>query len=260
MAEATDAPIETHPADEGRRPFIGLPGRRKISAQVEGFPATLDRLEIDMYLADYAKAVLHAGGLPVHLPMDADPLAYLPILDGIVLSGGADVEPDRYDAENTASDTEPLRDALEFALLEGAIADELPVLGICRGLQVLNVHAGGTLHQDVPEHARYDVDPGTRTHDVFFETNSRLGLMYSNRSTSGAVERGIAEVNSLHHQTVDAVGEGLLVSARAIDGTVEGLEMAGADVIAVQWHPEMLDEPEPVFEWLVKRARARAAR
>ena len=227
------------------RPVIGLPGRRKVSAQVEGFPSTLDRLDIDMYVADYARAVLDAGGLPVHLPLDADPLAYLPILDGVVLTGGSDVSPDRYDADNTASDVELMRDEIEFSLLAAALERSLPVLGICRGLQVLNVHQGGTLHQDVPSHARYDVDPGDRTHTVTFEAESRFGLMYGHR----------AEVNSLHHQTIDVIGDGLVVSGQAEDGTVEAIEMRGHDVLAVQWHPEMLDAPEPVFRWLVDRSR-----
>lgn len=231
------------------KPLIGLPGRRKRGVHVEGFPAALDELDIDMYMSDYARAVLHAGGLPIHLPLDADPREFLPLLDGLILTGGADIAPERYGHDNTASETEVQRDEIEFALLDGAIAGEIPVLGICRGLQLVNVHAGGTLHQDVPEHARFDLEPGARVHDIFFETESRLGLMY----------RGAASVNSLHHQTVDEVGQGLLVTARSMDGTVEAVEMEGADVIAVQWHPEMLDEPEPVFDWLVKRARSRSS-
>jgi len=227
-------------------PLIGLPGRRKTSAEIVGFPDKLDHLEADLYFADYARAVLHAGGLPIRLPLDADPRSYLPILDGLVLTGGADIDPQRYGHPNTGSDTEALRDEIEFALLAGAIADGLPTLGICRGLQLLNVHAGGTLSQDVAEHARYDADPGERTHGVFFEPHTRLGLMYGQT----------AKVNSLHHQTIDRLGSDLTVAARADDGTIEGLEMSGHDVLAVQWHPEMLDAPEPVFDWLVQRAGA----
>lgn len=232
------------------KPLIGLPGRRKTSAQIEGFPASLDHLEVDMYLADYARSVLRAGGLPVHLPLDAAPQDYLDVIDGVVFTGGADLDPGSYGAANEASSFEPIRDQYEFALLGGAIEAEIPVLGICRGLQLLNVHAGGSLVQDVPEHARYDVAPTERTHSITIEPASRLSLMFGPTT----------EVNSLHHQVVDTVGDGLSVVARAPDGTVEALEMPGHDVIAVQWHPEMLDpthtDIDPLLQWLVHRALA----
>lgn len=250
MAE-TDTPETPEAARSDQRPLIGLPGRRKISAQVEGFPETLDHLEIDMYMADYARSVLRAGGLPVHLPLDADPTAYLDALDGIVLTGGADLNPEAYGAANTDSAVEQIRDDYEFALLGGALDADLPVLGICRGLQLLNVHQGGSLHQDVPEHARYDVAPDTRTNTVTIEAASRLHLLFGDS----------VEVNSLHHQTVDTVGNELSVTGRAEDGTVEALEMAGRDVVAVQWHPEMLDpahaKADPLLVWLVQRCRSR---
>ena len=236
--------------DTGRKPLIGLPGRRKRSSQIEGFPEKLDHLEIDMYMADYARAVLQAGGLPVHLPLDADPLDYLGVVDGLVFTGGADLDPATYDAPNEASDVEPIRDTFELALLSGALEAAIPTLGICRGLQLINVHAGGSLNQDEPSHARYDVDPSSRTHTVTIEPASRLSLMFGSA----------AEVNSLHHQTVATLGEGLSVVARAPDGTIEAVEMPGRDLIAVQWHPEMLDpahaDVDPLMQWLVQRASA----
>jgi putative glutamine amidotransferase len=122
----------------------------------------------------------------------------------------------------------------------------MPVLGVCRGLQILNVAAGGTLHQDVPEHSRYDIPVVDHVHDVSISTGSRLAEIYGNS----------LGVNTLHHQTVDEVGSDLTVTATAPDGTVEGLEMVGRDVIAVQWHPEMLEGIDPVFAWLVERARS----
>jgi putative glutamine amidotransferase len=233
-----------------RRPVIGLPGRRKRSAQVEGFPETLDHLEIDMYMADYARFVLRAGGLPIHLPLDADPLAYVELIDGLVLTGGADIDPVSYDTANTDSNIEPIRDTYEFALLDAVLEADLPVLGICRGLQLLNVHLDGSLHQHVPDHERFDVDPAARTHNISIEPASRLSLMFGSS----------LEVNSLHHQTIDTLGDGLSVVARAADGTVEAIEMPGRDVVAVQWHPEMLDPThtgiDPLAQWLVHRASA----
>lgn len=203
-----------------------------------------------MYMADYARSVLRAGGLPVHLPLDADPLAYIEVCDGFVFTGGADLNPATYGQDNTASDFEDVRDSFELALLGGALDADIPVLGICRGIQLLNVHTGGSLHQDVPEHARYDVAPDTRTHSIAIEPASRLHLMF------GAT----VDVNSLHHQTLDTIGTDLSVVARADDGTVEAVEIVGRDVIAVQWHPEMLDPAharvDPLLAWLIQRATA----
>jgi putative glutamine amidotransferase len=133
-------------------------------------------------------------------------------LDGIVLTGGADVEPSRYGHDNHASDTEPDRDEVEFTLFETALGDGLPVLGICRGLQLINVHQGGTLQQHVPEHSRYDIAPHEESHVLTITPGSTLHRLYGDT----------ARVNSLHHQTVDAVGRGLTVTAVAEDGTVEG--------------------------------------
>jgi len=235
-------------AETQKKPVIGLPGRRKLSAQVEGFPETLDHLDIDAYMADYGRSVLKAGGLPINLPLDADPLDYVDLCDGFLFTGGADMNPEAYCEANTASAFEQIRDDYELALLGGALEADKPLLGICRGLQLLNVQAGGSLHQDVPEHARYDVRPDVRTHSIVIEPASRLNLMFGSS----------LEVNSLHHQTVDTVGADLSVVARADDGTVEALEMVGRDVIAVQWHPEMLDpghtKIDPLVAWLVQRA------
>lgn len=232
------------------KPVIGLPGRRKQGSQVEGFPETLDHLEIDMYMTDYARSVLRAGGLPIHLPLDADPVDYVDLVDGLVLTGGADIDPASYGAVDTDSNIEPIRDTFEFALLGAVLEADLPVLGICRGLQLLNVHLDGSLHQHMPDHERFDVDPAARTHSVSIEPASRLRLMFGES----------LEVNSLHHQTIDTLGNGLSVVARAADGTVEAIEMPGRDVVAVQWHPEMLDplhtDIDPLVQWLVQRASA----
>jgi putative glutamine amidotransferase len=234
------------------RPLIGLTGRRKRGADVAGFPAGFADVDIDVYVSDYARAITAAGGLPVHLPQHVDPRDYAGRLDGLLLSGGADVDPVRYGAlvDPATGPVEDERDRAELGLIELAVADDLPMLGVCRGLQLLNVWAGGTLHQHVPDHARYDVAPGDETDTVVVEPDSRLGAMY------GAT----VAVNSLHHQTVDRVADGWVVTARSGDGTVEALEWPGHDVIAVQWHPELLPGAvtDPVFAWLVERARGRA--
>jgi putative glutamine amidotransferase len=230
-----------------RRPLIGLTGRRKVAAAIAGTPASLHHLEGDWYYADYARAVYEAGGLPVHLSLDVDPADVIGHLAGVLLSGGADVDPEQYAAAVDADcgPIEPERDEFELALVDAAMDMATPVLGVCRGMQLLNVAAGGTLHQHVPEHLRYDVAPTERVHDVELVEGSQLHRLY------GPTTR----VNSLHHQTVDIVGTDLDVTARSGD-VVEGLEHNHLPILAVQWHPEMMTTraTDPLFAWLVEQA------
>ncbi len=185
--------------------------------------------------------------MPVHLPLDVDPGLATKRLDGVLLTGGADIDPIRFDAERDPAVTtvERERDAFEFALLAEALHHELPVLGICRGLQVINVHLGGTLFQHVPQHSRYDVGSAGFAHSVEIDDGTILCSLYGSS----------VDVNSLHHQTVDQIGDGLEVTARAGDGTIEGME-SGDSLVAVQWHPEMMDSrhEDPVFRWIVERS------
>lgn len=203
--------------------------------------------DVDLYMADYARGVIEAGGIPVHIPIDVDPAAVGERLDGIVLPGGTDIDPILYGADPDPEllPLEPERDDLELALLSAALDAEVPVLGICRGIQVLNVHQGGTLHQHVPEHGRFDLPIDSTIHEVSFAEGSTLHELYGPS----------AQVNSLHHQTVADLGHDLTVTARADDGTIEGMEM-GDHVVAVQWHPEMMPTrpTDPIFGWLVERA------
>ena len=230
------------------KPLIGVPGRRKVGSQVEGFPQPLDVLEMDVYLADYSRGILNAGGLPVNIPLDADPADYAPHLAGVLLTGGADVEPANYGQDPDGNGGyENERDRLELALVAASLDNQLPVLGICRGLQILNIHTGGTLNQHVPPHSRYDVPTSATVHDVIFEPGSCVHELFGPTTS----------VNSLHHQTVDRLGADLVVTGRADDGTVEAVELPGSDVLAVQWHPEMLSANDPVFGWLIERAQTR---
>jgi putative glutamine amidotransferase len=230
------------------KPLIGLVGRRKKGHQIAGTSENLHGIDIDIYMSDYGRAVREAGGLPILLPVDIDPSEYIDRLEGLVLTGGTDVGPERYGrvAETDLFPPEAERDDLELALMGHAIDGSLPVLGICRGLQIVNVHGGGTLHQDVPPHARYDVPPHAAVHPVEFTEGSVLGGLYGMRR----------EVNSLHHQAVDDVAPGYIVSARGDDGGVEGLEHESLPIVAVQWHPEMMTEraTDPIFGWLVEAA------
>ena len=214
-------------------------------------PDVLSGHELDLYFVGYSRAVIEAGGLPVFLPLEADPSALVDRLDGVLLTGGTDIDPPRYGAirDERLLQPEPERDEFEFAVLAAARARDLPVLAICRGIQLLNVAAGGTLHQDVPEHARFDVSPDTVTHEVTFTEGSTMHALYGDSR----------KVNSLHHQVINEVGTGYRVVACSPAGEVEGLEAETGDVLGVQWHPEMMATraDDPIFGWLVDRSGAR---
>ena len=230
------------------RPLIGLPGRRKAGRDVADMPTIFADMQMDLYFASYAQGVVAAGGLPVHLPINVDPLMIVERLDGILLTGGTDIEPSLYGAESETDiyPPEPERDDFELSLLKGAVHRQIPVLGICRGQQIVNVGAGGTLHQDVPPHSAFGLSADTKLHEVTFEPGSTLRELY------GATVR----VNSLHHQAVDTVGADLWVTAWSDDGTAEGLEHTSLPIVCVQWHPEMMPtrDTDPVFSWLVEAA------
>jgi putative glutamine amidotransferase len=231
------------------RPLIGLPGRRKPGSYVQDLPECLQGSDVDMAFADYARGVAEAGGLPVYLPLEAAPEDLVERLDGLLLTGGADLSPSLYNAaaETDLFPPEPDRDRFELALLEGSLAANLPVLGICRGLQLMNVQSGGSLHQHVPVHARFDADPATLSHTVALDPDSQVGRLYGPS----------IEVNSLHHQTVDRLGDRCVATGISDDGTVEAIEYRARNWIAVQWHPEMMTGRalDPIFTWLVAKSQ-----
>lgn len=237
-----------------RRPLIGLTGRTKRIAEIAGFPASLDAFEADVYVRAYARGVYEAGGLPVHLAGFLDPREYTGHLDGIVLSGGTDLDPAHYGArpDPHAYPAEPDRDRFELGLIELATDEDVPILGICRGAQLLNVWGGGSLRQHVPEHARYDVAADEPVDVARIEPGTQLHELYGDRLA----------INSLHHQTIERVADGWRVAAVSGDGEVEALEWPGHDVLAVQWHPELMSTrpDDPLFAWIVERAQARSER
>ncbi|WP_205695947.1 gamma-glutamyl-gamma-aminobutyrate hydrolase family protein [Conexibacter sp. SYSU D00693] len=251
-----------------RRPIIGVTTsevRRK--EHTDPLPQS-DPPQNEMALGmTYARAVERAGGLPVVLPpLPNDAVEPLLLgLDGICLSGGPDIDPIAYHADPhpELGETEPQLDVFELTVARTADRLGLPVLGICRGAQALNVARGGTLHQHLPDVVSDELEhrqsaPGREpTHMVRVEDDSRLAeIMGAGRE---------AAVNSFHHQGVDVLGEGLRAVAWAPDGTVEGIEddTVGHLFLGVQWHAEtLIERPEhlALFEALVAEAAARRAR
>ncbi|HET7042015.1 MAG TPA: gamma-glutamyl-gamma-aminobutyrate hydrolase family protein [Gemmatimonadales bacterium] len=209
------------------RPRIGITGR---VASIEG----ADRSGVN---ASYLHAAASVGA-PVILSPLAGPGAAADLLDGLdalILSGGADVAPAHYHRppHPKLGPLEPERDAFELALLHAARERQLPVLAICRGLQLVNVALGGTLWQDLPSELAPHPQSGPRTeraHEVAVDPTSRL---------ADALGTTAHRVNSFHHQAIRDLAPGLAISARAPDGVVEGVESTGAWwLLGVQWHPE----------------------
>lgn len=240
MSEGTEAPV------------VGLTTYRQEAAW------GVWNTRADLLPTEYAVAVETAGGVPLLLPPVAAPGAAARVvsrIDALVISGGADVDPARYGAEPHERTTgwRPDRDAWELALLTAADEAGLPVLGICRGMQLMAVHAGGTLDQHTPDVVGHDEhSPGGDAYgDVEVETaaGSRLSTLVGPR----------VEVGCHHHQSV-ATHPGFTAVARATDGTVEAMEAAGDRFrLAVQWHPETRVEIG-LMAGLVAAAREHASR
>lgn len=234
----------------GSRPLIGLTGRQ-VPARVLGVPHGWADARIEAYFGEYAQAVTACGGLALHTPLAADPQALALRCDGFVFSGGEDVDPGRYGGLLTAatSAVDPQRDEFEMALFEAALALGKPILGICRGAQLINVARGGTLIADLAvgegtSHASYAYPRAHRRHTVRF-IEGTLGHRLYGPSTS---------VNSFHHQAVDRPGRGVAITGRACDGVAEAIELDGAPVLGLQWHPECFDI-DPAFGWLVETSK-----
>lgn len=217
-------------------------------------------------LEDYVASIEQAGARARILEVSEDASKVLQQIDGVLLTGGGDVDPVFYreDRGPEIHDAEPGRDEFEIDLVKRAMAADIPVLGICRGSQVMNVAAGGTLIQDIPTAVRSDLrhsikEPkNTVAHDVSVTPGSRLERVL------GSIVDGnhACRVNSRHHQSVGQLGAGLVASAVAADGVVEAIETIegenGAFCLGVQWHPENFvssGEFSPLFEAFVDAAR-----
>lgn len=198
---------------------------------------------------DYVRALIAAGGVAVGIPPvedEAQAVAALQRLDGLLLSGGADIDPCHYGEEIIPENgsLEPERDRSELLLARLALRQGLPVLGICRGMQVLNVAAGGSLYQDLPTQTDSRLQHRQRgprwyaTHSIQITPGSLLAAITGVTTT---------RVNSFHHQAVHHPGEGFTVTAMAPDGVVEAIEASAHPfALGVQWHPECMQERDAV--------------
>ncbi|MBO1331878.1 gamma-glutamyl-gamma-aminobutyrate hydrolase family protein [Streptomyces sp. VRA16 Mangrove soil] len=236
-------------------PVIGIPVRLSPADAPDTDPRVAGANRI---FDDIVTLVREAGATPLLLSPGADLDAALARCHGFVAPGGGDVDPALYGGpvgHPALYDVNREQDALDLAVIRHALTAGLPLLGICRGLQLLNVARGGTLHVDLaPGSVVHDPPTGTEwaPHDVELERGSRCARAYG---------RERLPIASGHHQAVDRVGQGLRVVARAADGCVEGLEPVdggGAWLVAVQWHPEA-DVPEPALRAPLFEALARAA-
>lgn len=230
-----------------KQPLIGISGRRRMAHRLGGFPPNFADQPVDVHLAAYPNCVRLAGGLGVALSIGPDAEALVSRLDGVMLTGGADVDPRFYGAtpHPKLDEVEPERDGFEIALARAAIDQGVPLLAICRGMQVLNVALGGTLNQHIERHAAWKFPADALLHDVNFTSGSLAHEVFGTE----------VSVNTLHHQSLDQLGVGLVATGIASDETVEAVELPGHQVLAVQWHPELvLKQPDPSFLWLVRAA------
>lgn len=260
--------------EDNERPIIGI-----VMAQV--FEQRVQRVS-----CNYLHSVIGAGGIPMVFPVTEDRAIYermLPMVDGLLFTGGHDVDPARYGSDEGLSvDPTPQRDDAEHIALEYACEHDLAVAGICRGIQFINVFLGGTLFEDVPQqfygaglsqldegrkplrHMQPIYSGGLTEHKVTFVEGTRLAQVFA--PNLGAYENPLTmAVNSLHHQAVRELGRGVRVAARAEDGLIEAIEVPEfSHMVGVQWHPEYFGEPgmrmSCYFEALVDAAAERRAR
>jgi putative glutamine amidotransferase len=241
-----------------------------VTAPVIGICAALETASWGLWTqqaavlpGDYVKKVQAAGGIPVGLLPDPaaakDPGILLDRIDGLLLIGGTDVHPGTYGQSVSAyvEPTTPLRDDFELALTRAAFARDFPILGICRGLQIMNVANGGTLHQDLDERgfAGHRAYPGSLGASTYHAIDVQPATLAARAAGSGT-----RQVNSHHHQGIDLVAEGAAVTACAVaDGLPEALEWPALGfALGVQWHPEAMPIDDAVGA-LVNATRSKLA-
>jgi len=239
------------------KPIIGITTGERV------IPTTASAREEKVVSSpiEYFRSVTRSGGSPIFLPPTADAAAVeaaMERIDGLLLSGGGDINPAEYGEAPHEATKRPQqsRDLTEFAATRIALECGMPILGICRGIQILSVALGGSLIQDIPSQVPGAIKHNARpneprvSHDIRISSGSFLARILG-------VEE--ARVNSSHHQSANRSGKGLRFSARAPDGVIEGMELEdGRPILGVQWHPERTYDKTPLsrklFDWLVAEA------
>lgn len=235
-----------------RKPIIG------ISLDLQDDNETYSYAKFPWYAlrADYSDAVSRNGGMPIMLPFDEESIdEVLDLIDGLIIPGGDwDIDPEFF-GQKIMSDTVLInhrRTAYDMKLMKKALERDIPTLGICYGMQLMNVISGGSLIQDLPTFKKTEINhtqlhpKNALWHDISIEQSTKLYKIANNAST--------AMVNSTHHQAVDEVGDGLIISARASDGVIEAIESTKHNfAIGVEWHPEyqMTDLDKNIFKELI---------
>ena len=239
-----------------RRPIIGISS--SVIVDEAGSFAGYKRAYVNK---DYVDAVIRAGGVPLIIPFSTDKeviISQAQLIDGLILSGGHDINPYNYGQEPSQKigETFPERDTYEMILLEESKKRNIPILGICRGFQLINVAAGGTLYQDLSlipgnilKHNQVS-NPTLKTHKVEIKENSFISSIFGKETM----------VNSFHHQVINKVANDFIVVAKASDGVVEAIEHKTYKfLVAVQWHPEMLavncEKARVLFSKFVEEAK-----
>lgn len=221
---------------------------------------TLDTNYFDYIQIDYVDAIRQVGGMPVILPIgDSDVAAdYIEMVDGLLLAGGQGVTPILYGTEplREVTDTDIYRDRFEIALVKAAISAHKPILGICRGSQVINVALGGTLYQDI-----YSQMGATEKHNQL-PTSWEIPTQHVTTMSDSWLDRLLGHrflVNTFHHQAIHELGEGLTAVAESDDHVIEAIESTDGSVVGVQFHPERMFRTTPefnaIFDDLIKRAQ-----
>lgn len=242
-----------------RKPIIGI-STNLLKDKGGTFPG-LERVYVNR---GYVESVIRSGGIPLMIPFEEDlsvVKSQIELIDGLILSGGQDVFPFYYNEDPKAKIGEvmPSRDRFDFELLKNAKEKGIPILGICRGVQVINVYEGGTLYQDldyidgeVLKHSQnHDFD--LETHIVYIEEDSKLYEIFNKKSLL---------INSFHHQSLKDIANGYKVTAKASDGVVEAIEHQKYPfLVGVQWHPEALtkhnDDMLALFERFISECRVK---
>jgi putative glutamine amidotransferase len=244
-----------------RRPVVGVTGY--IVEPETALGLGFGERQLDVAAGTYLRWIREQGMIPVPLPYHAGDLHedYLDLVDGLLMSGGADIHPERYGADpHPYARLEPKRDTFEFGLVRAAFERDLPILGICRGMQILNVSLGGTMHQHLPERSTELIHSSEFRDGQCFPDERWLPAYHEVLVEDPELRELTGEVvtsNSYHHQGVAQLGDGLRVAARATDGLVEALVGVERPVLGVQWHPEMHEVDERAglapFRWLARR-------